>query len=302
VSAMSLIIRSILPPIDFGWNRVRAHCGLSACHNKLLMRAVPQSRAGIHAGQTWYCSVDCFVTAMRETLATLCAGRIVEMPRNPRLSLGLAMLAKGLLTETELRAASERSARTGEDLDRTLLRMGLASEKQIAAGRAAQWGAPVLGPELAGHRVSAAFPRALLDAFAAVPLHYSAASKRLLLGFVHRVEPSLLQSVEQLTGCRAEPCFVTASEFEEQGGRVTAPADYEEVVVAEPEAPVQMARTLGYYAVEAAAREARLVRCKTWIWARLGGNRRTVDVVFAPRSGVRSGEKAVFHRGAQTQG
>jgi hypothetical protein len=298
---MKLTIKSILPPMDFGWNRVRARCGLPTCHNKLLMRPVPQNRIGIRAGHTWYCSVDCFVTASREPLAALCAGRIVEMPRNPRLSLGLAMLAKGLVTETELRAAMERSERSDEDLESTLLRMGLAGEKQIAAGRAAQWGAPVLGSDMAGHHVASGFPRVLLDAYGAVPLHYSPQSKRLLLGFVHRVEHSLLQTIEEVTGCRAEPCFVTRSEFAEQAGRLTVAPEYEEVVVDEPESPAQMARTLGYYAVKAAALEARMVRCKTWIWGRLAGKRQTVDVVFSLRYGVRRGESADFHETVQTQ-
>lgn len=299
---MKITFKSILPPLDFGWNRVSARCGLSACHNKLLMRSVPQNRSGIHFGQTWYCSVDCFVTAMREPLSSLCAGRIVEMPRNPRLSLGLAMLSKGLLMEEDLRAATERSRRTGETIEQTLLRMGLADEKQIAAGRAAQWGVPVLGSEMAGHRVAADLPRALLDAHGAVPLHYSTGVKRLVLGFVRRVEHSLLQSIEQMTGCRAEPCFVTPAELGDQSGRVTAAPGYEEVMIDEPESPAAMARTLGYYAVESVAREVRLVRCNSWIWGRLDGKRRVVDVVFALKHGVRSGGNAVFHESAVTLG
>jgi hypothetical protein len=299
---MKFTIKSIIPPKDLGWNRVRARCGFSACHNKLLMRAVPQSRVGIHVGGTWYCSVDCFVTASRESLAALCAGRSVEMPRTPRLSLGLAMLAKGLVTEAELRAATGRSQQTGEELESALLHLGLASEKQIAAGRAAQWGAPALGSEMAGHSVAADFPIALLDAHGAVPLHYSPQRKRLVLGFVHRVEHSLLQAIEQITGCRTEPCFVTAAEFEDQAGRVRTLPDYEEVVVDEPETPAHMARTLGFYAVQSKAEEARLVRCKTWIWGRLIGKHRIVDVVFALRLGARSAEAPVFHEVAYSRG
>ncbi|HTV16394.1 MAG TPA: hypothetical protein VME68_16870 [Acidobacteriaceae bacterium] len=299
---MKFTIKSIFPPIDFGWNHVRARCGLTPCHSKLLMRPSPQSRVGIQVGGTWYCSVDCFVTASREPLAALCAGRIVEMPRTPRLSLGLAMLSKGLVTEAELRAATDRADRTGEDLEVVLLQLELASEKQIAAGRAAQWGAPVLGSEMAGHTVTAGVPQSLLRAHGAVPLHYAAPSKRLVLGFVHRVEHSLLQSIEQAAGCRTEACFVTSSEFEEQAARVMAPADYEEVVVTEPESPAHMARTLGYHAVEAAAREVRLVRCNSWIWGRIEGKRQTIDVVFALRHGARSASSQVFHETVQSRG
>lgn len=299
---MKNIVKVLLPPIDFGWNRVRARCGHAGCHNKLLMRTVPQSRVGIHVRGTWYCSVDCFVEASYEPLTALCAGRIVEMPRNPRLSLGLALLSKGFVSEMELRAATNRSEKTGEDLETALERMGVAGEKQIAAARAAQWGAPVLGLEAGGPMVSADFPRALLDSFTAVPLHYSATARRLLLGFVHRVEHSLLQSIEQVTGCRTEPCFVTRSDFEDQTSRVTSSPEYLEAVIDEPGTPERMARTLGNYALEASAREASFVRCKAWIWARLKGKHRTVDVVFALRNAGRASGSLFFHGDARTLG
>lgn len=277
---MNLSLKSLLPPIDFGWNRTRAVCGLTSCHNKLLMRAVPQSRTGIQMGQLWYCSVDCFATAARSPLLALSMGRVTEMPRNPRLSLGLALLSKGFLTEEQLRFAVDQSQWHGEELEATLARFGLAGEKQLAGARAAQWGYPVLGLELGNHLVPTDIPRSLLEAFSAAPLHYAPSAKRLVLGFVDRVEHSLLQALEQVTGCRAEPCFITPTEFQEQMRRVTAAEDYEEVVVDDPGTPAQMAKSLGGYALEVTAREAAFVQCKNHIWTRLSGKRRVIDVVF----------------------
>lgn len=278
---MRVLLKSLIPSRDFGWNHVRARCGLRTCHNKLLMRTVPQSRTGIQVGTEWYCGPDCFAAAMGASLAALVAPRLSEMPRNPRLSLGLAMLSKGFLTEEQLRLATTRSQWRGEELETTLLQMELATEKQIAAARSTQWGCPVLTQEGPGPVVTADLPLNFLRAFEAVPVHYAPAAKRLVLGFVRRVEPCVLQAIEQITGCRAEPCFLTPTEFDEQRERSLTAPDYEEVVIEQPGTPAHMGRALGGFAVETGAREVSWVACKSWIWVRVTGKRKTVDAMFA---------------------
>src|SRR5580698_6365764 len=278
---MKLSLRSILPARDLGWNRVRAACALPECHNKLLTKYVPGSRIGIFVGESWYCSPDCFALGSRKTLATFSSGCVVEMPRNPRLSLGLALVSKGLITEDQYREAVIRSQCRAETLETTLLECGYVSEKKLAAGRAAQCGYPALVQELSGPIVEVDLPSSLLRAHRAAPIHYSAKSKRLVLGFVDRVEHGLLQSIEQITGCRAEPCFITPAEFAEQMERVTALPEYEEVVVTESESATQMGRTLGGWAVEISAREASFAKCNSFAWVRMTGKRGTVDVVFS---------------------
>lgn len=278
---MKLSLKSILPARDLGWNRVRAACALPECHNKLLTKYVPGSRTGIFVGESWYCSPDCFALGSRKTLASFSSGCVVEMPRNPRLSIGLALLSKDLLTEDQYREALIRSQCRREPLETTLTECGFAGEKQLAAGRAAQWGYPALVQELSGQIVEADLPASLLRAHKAAPIHYSAKSKRLVLGFVNRVEHGLLQSIEQITGCRAEPCFITPAEFTEQMERLTAISGYEEIVVEEPETATQMGRTLGGWAVEICALEASFAKCNSFAWVRMTGKRGTVDVIFS---------------------
>jgi hypothetical protein len=278
---MNRILKSLLPPLDLGWNHVRARCGLRSCHNKLLMRPVPQRGTGIHVGQEWYCCVDCFAAAARASLEILSKAPMAESPTLPRLSLGLAMMAKGYLTEDQLRSATVRAQRRGEDLEETLKKLGLATDKQLAGARAAQWGCPVLADDCAARPVEADIPPALLQEFQAAPLHYSAQSKRLVMGFVQKVQHSLLGSIEEITGCRAEACLLTPAEFRAQMERVSMPPDYEEMLVEKPGAPAQMAKTLGGVALEVTARTAAIVECRSWVWARVTGKRRTIDVLFA---------------------
>jgi hypothetical protein len=282
--SLSMTMKSFLPPLDLGWNRTREECALPACHNKLLMRAVPGSRVGIYVGERWFCSPDCFAVGCRNTLWTLSAGSVTEMPRNPRLPLGLAMLAKGFISEEQLRTATTLSERRGETLEATLIEQGFASEKQVAAARGAQWGIPVLAQEPSSQVVHADLPLTLLDACGTAPLHYSAKARRLVLGFVDRVDYPLLHAIEQITGLRAEPCFITPSEFDAQMSRVKSFPDYQEIVEEEPGNEAQMSRTLGGFAVELSATAAAFARCKGWIWARISGDRGIADVIFAVKS------------------
>jgi hypothetical protein len=175
----------------------------------------------------------------------------------------------------------DRSERRGEDLETALKKLGLATDKQLAGARGAQWGRPVLADECAAQPVVADIPRTFLREFQAVPLHYSLQSKRLVMGFVQKVEHSLLGSIEEMTGCRAEACLLTPAEYEAQMERVTFSPDYEEVVVEKPGTPAQMAKTLGGIAVEVTASAASFVQCRSWVWARVMGKRRTIDVLFA---------------------
>ncbi len=281
---MKLSIESLIARVDQSWKSMHAVCGLRSCHNTLIMRSVPESRVGIRMGKLWYCSIDCFANAARARFSALSLARTAEIPHSPRLSIGLVMLSKGYLSDEQLRSAVAQSQLSGEELEVVLVRLGLASEWQLAAARAVQWGYPVLGRDRISQSVDADIPVTLLRTFSAVPLHYSVTAKRLLLGFVHRVENSLLHSVEQITGCRAEPCFITPTEFREQMERLTTAPNYTEVVVEDALTPAQTAKAVGGFALEIRAREASFASCRNYAWMRLSGKRRTMDVLFQGRN------------------
>jgi len=277
---MSLSLLSFLPAVDRGLKSMRTECDLRTCHNTQLMRRIPGGKRGINVGQQWYCCADCFAEAARETLADLSFGRPFEIPRDPRLSLGLALHLKGFLTKEQLRIASFESQRSDTDFAVTALRLGLVTEQHIAVARATQWGCPVLSQDYVGHKVQIDIPRAVLEASHAAPLHYSPAARRIVLGFVYRVEHSVLASIEQMTGCRVEPCFMTPTDFARQIESAVPLPNYEEIVVVDPGPPEKMARAVGRAAVDVAAREARFTRYKGLVWARVTGKRGIVDVVF----------------------
>src|SRR5579863_4977799 len=148
---MSLSLSSLFPAVDRGLKSMRTQCDFRPCRNTQLMRSIPGGKQGMYVGQQWFCSVDCFALASRETLAVLSSRRAFEIPREPRLSLGLALHMKGYLSNEELRLATQESQRREEDFAVTVGRLGLATEQQIAAARATQWGCPVLAHDYLSH-------------------------------------------------------------------------------------------------------------------------------------------------------
>jgi hypothetical protein len=83
-----------------------------------------------------------------------------------------------------------------------------------------------------------------------------------------------------MSGYRAEPCFITPTEFAEQMEKLTSTPGFEEVVYDDLKTPTQMGRVVGGFAVEIGAREARFAHCRDFAWTRLSGKRRTVDLLF----------------------
>lgn len=289
---MRLSLESLLPSVSHGWKNMYTECGLRTCPNTLFMRSV-QSRVGINVGPAWYCSPDCLAAAATMRFSAFTVSNILEMPHSPRLSIGLVMLSKGYVTDQQLRLAISESQRSGEELESVLFRLGLASERQMTAARAAQWGYPVLGQERMTQVADLDVPTTLLESCSAAALHSSIAAKRLLLGFVHRVDHSLMNSVEEMTGFRAEPCFITPTELAEQRARLTAVPRCEEVVIEDLKTSAQMGRAVAGLTVEIGAREVRFSHCRDYAWTRLTGKRRMIDVLFRIKSERNSGRENV---------
>jgi MshEN domain len=283
---MSVSMKSVLPELTRPWSKMRAVCALRECHNKQFASWIPGTLPGIQVGSQWYCCVDCFVLAARTPLELLSSRHVLEIQRQPRLSLSLFLVSKGHMSSEQMREVNAQCENNGEDLESALIRRGMVNEKQLAAARSAQWGYPVFSPEQAGQWVEADLPLSLLKAFRAVPLHYSATANRILVGFATRVDPQVLELIERLTSIRVEPCFITPNEWEEQMERVTAAPDYHEIFVDEPGTPEKMARTVGRAAVKVAAREALFIQCKDYILVHLTGKRGRADVIFHTRRPV----------------
>jgi len=276
---MEIALKSFWPAIDHSWRSARTTCDNPACHNTQLMRTIPGGRSGIQAGDRWYCSVDCLAVGSRPVLAELSRIRYPEIGI-PRVSIGLVLVDKGYLSPDAHRYARSQSELRHESLESTLMRLGLVNEKQLAAARASQWGYPLLAKERIGHALETDIPAGLLEVFSALPIDISLKARRILLGFVFRVEHSLLESIEKITGCQTIPCFISSSEYAEHKMHVAAARDCQHTLVQDPGTPEEMSRTIGRFAVEIGARKAEFTHCRNFVWVRLTGKRDKFDVLF----------------------
>lgn len=278
---MRLSLRPILPSFNRGLNQIRARCARPGCDKQVREQAGIGHQAGIRVGEQWFCSLACFSQGSRAILTRVATEYVVDSPREPRLSLGLALLSKGYLSEDQLRRATAKTQFPGSSLETFLLGQGWVNEKQVAAARGVQWGQPSLGIEPSDKVVEMNLPLSLLRAHAAAPIHFSPERNRLLLGFVSRVELGLLQSIEQITGYRTEPCFITPTEFNQQIARFRTCAGYEEVFSEHPVDVSKIPGRLADLALEVSGAEARFTRCRSWIWVRIAGSRGTIDAIAA---------------------
>jgi hypothetical protein len=198
------------------------------------------------------------------------------------MPLGLILINRGLLTIDQLRKATNEQKDAGDEIGELLVHQGLLTEKQVTATRATQWGCPVFAVPPHAVRIAVNIPRALLQIYSMVPVHYVAATNLLLVGFVHGVEYGLLYAIEQMTGCKTRPCFVTPSDFRvqmQQREQLQEPF-FKEMIFERIHTPAEVARILCSSSLEIEADEASFVKCKEYLWARLKSDSEAVDLLF----------------------
>jgi hypothetical protein len=256
------------------------------CHRSLALRHLSVQMAAIRMHGRWYCGPACFATAKEERLSSLLNSGVDPSSHLSRMPLGLILIDRGWLTAAQLREAINQQKEAGGEIGEILLRCGFASEKQVTAGRATQWGCPVYSAPKHLIQVGIQIPSTLIQIHSAIPLHFVAAKNRLLVGFVHGIEYGLLFTIQQMTGCQTQSCFVTPNDFlfqvqqrelaQRQRGGVTPKEITSETV----QTPTEMASIICGYAVEFAADEAIIERCKEYFWTRLKSESIEIDILF----------------------
>jgi hypothetical protein len=277
------LIRSIVKPAWVAGFRMIT-CGGEGCGRRLMLRQISARKVGIGMRGCWYCSSRCFTSAAEEQFSQLLASGLVQANHVSRMPLGLILISRGLLTNEQLREALDEQKQTGAEIGEILARQGVVTEKQITAVRATQWGCPVFAASNRMIQTRIQIPSTLIQLYSMIPLHYVAATNRLLVGFVYGIEYGLLYAIEQMTGCRTQPCFVTPNDFEIQRQkrelRQNEDATPNELKFESVQTPAEMARILCDYALDLAVSEAIIGKCKDYVWARLKCGPKVVDLLF----------------------
>jgi hypothetical protein len=234
----------------------------------------------------WYCSSACFAAAAEEKLAELLTSRHAQLNHAERMPLGLMLVSRGVLSSTEFIEVRAEQRELGGEIGEILVRRGSVSEKQITAFRATQWGCPVFALPDGVMEPEIHIPRTLMMLYSMIPLHYTAATNLLLVGFVRGVEYGVLYAIEKMTGCKTEACFVTPSDFRIQMQKkqrmemIDRNQSVREVKFDSVQSYAEMARILTSYGAQLEAEEAVIEKCREYLWARLKCGINEVDLLF----------------------
>ena len=168
---------------------------------------------GVFLGEDWLCSPGCLQAAAAAALRAKAPCERLSMPRMPRMPFRLHLLRRGAVTEMELDTAQRCARERSISLSEALLELGSVGEEQLAAAHAAENGCAFFALPSAPAR-SLQLPRELAQQGGAATVY--AVPDRILIGFVHRLDRTLLKAVEQVFGRQAEGCFITASRYRAQ--------------------------------------------------------------------------------------
>lgn len=199
-----------------------------------------------------------------------------------RPRLGLLLLARGSILETDLQRALAAQRRAGGGrLGEYLARAGAITEAEIMATLADNWGVAVLpldaplAPELL-----ALVPAPILRAGEMLPVHYHAGSGRLHLGFGTGVAYDPLYAVEHMLGCHTLPCLVPVGRLNEllitlEGSTHPAQRIFESLCSQE-----EKVRIITSFADRWQAKSVRVARVGSYFWVRLEGGDSCRDLLF----------------------
>ena len=129
---------------------------------------------------------------------------MARMTRTTRKRLGEILLDEGLLGQEQLLAALDEQRRTGELLGEVLVRLGYATEDDVAGTIAMQFALPYLPVTKYQIReeVVSVFPQRLLRQYQFVPVDKIGGILVLVAGSL--LTPDILSELEQMAGCRIQ--------------------------------------------------------------------------------------------------
>jgi hypothetical protein len=259
-------------------------CSGKGCDRWLTLRQISARKRGIGLGSSWYCSSGCFSFAATEQISNLLMAESVSGNHLSRMPLGLILVDSGHLTHEQFRIAVEEQKNEGGEIGEVLIRHSFATEKQVTSARAAQWGCPIFAAPKRLAKMLVQIPSILFKTYAMVPLHYGTATNRLLIGFVHGIDYGALYTIEQMTGCKTQPCFVTPGDYQTQIQQERAetgePGILKALIVDVAKSPAEMAESIYSCCIEIGAIEVLFARCKDHLWARLKAGPKTTDILF----------------------
>jgi Type II secretion system (T2SS), protein E, N-terminal domain len=254
------------------WRRTTPECGARNCaYPRKFWSRMRRRRSSVRLRGVQYCVTECLERAL---LAALQSAGSAVAPRagGHRIPLGLLLLSRQQLTDSQLRAAlaAQRSAGRGR-IGEWLQEMGFVNQQQITAALARQWSCPVLQTEapILNPVLLPQIPRLLLASFQMIPVSFVAATATLHMAFADGIDYAVLYAIEQMLDCRTQACLVRPSLLRESLLALGELRSATEVVFDRVSGIAELVGIVSNYAVRVSAREIRLASCRPYNWVRL---------------------------------
>jgi len=262
------------------WGQMLPSCQFSGCHSRRGLGSMWNRISGYQLNDDgWYCSTECLEAALGQQLSKHFHQEPRLQPVRTTMPLGLMMLARGVITDLQLREALRLQQSTGERIGDCLKRLGLISEEDIASVVATQCGCPVFPADSVEPACSLLLPFSLVERYCMLPVHLVAQGRRLFVAFCAQVNHSALMAVEQMLGCETEACIVLETKFHQVlDFRKQDTAG--EIAVHRPASAQETARIICSYAQQTGAEGLRVRAVEGDIWTRLQCRNSHLDLVF----------------------
>jgi hypothetical protein len=268
------------------WRKLAPGTGHHDCvHTHGLWRHLRGRVPAVQLEGSRYCLERCLERALRDALQRV-HGIVRKPVASHRVPLGLLLLSRQQISVEQLRAALEaqRAASRGR-IGEWLQALGFASQDQITAALARQWSCPVLRAPSAIPRSTCAprIPLPLLEAFIMVPVHYVKSTETLHIAFGEGIDYSILYAIEQMTGCRTEPCMAIPSFVHANLESLCLHRAENEIFFDHVSDLAEISRIIRSYCSRLTASEIRLAACGPYLWVRLLRTSHTsVDLLLGP--------------------
>jgi len=261
-------------------------CASTECSGPLLFYAFTSRRDGIRLDREWFCGPECLELAVRKRIESLHKlDTHSRVRQNARIPLGLLLLSRGVLNRDHLQLVLQRQRMTGENFGDAAQQLGFATADQITAAVAAQWACPVFSLRDRLPATNIQIPYRLLELYQMLPVHFTEDGRRLLIAFVNAVHHQILYTIEQMTSCVADPCFITAQEHTRHIHASSSQFLGDNEVVFEQAMDLsELAHIVRNYAVQSGAAQVRMGRCREYLWTRVWGRKREMDLLFRMRN------------------
>ncbi len=254
-------------------------CANGNCTAQSFVQTMSKRLTRLRLNEDWYCSPDCFENGARKKIVELRATHKQEKPQSLRMPLGLLLVSRGLLTHEQLKTALDQHRATGVSFGDIVQDLGFATQQHVTAAVAAQWACSVFS--LGDRQLPAEIhiPKCLLEHYEMLPVHFSDIGRRLMVGFVTRVQHHMLYTVEQLTSCNVTPCFISATEYRKHMQSMAQLETKNDLLFEGNNSVSEIAKLVRNYACQSGSEGARFGMCRDHLWVRILG-RHEMDLVF----------------------